>query len=90
MKTKFLILSVLLLMSLATVAFITVKYVHTVKSFNTFYELARETSIRIDSETADLEAKINSLQADIDLLQTELYSVTQERDQLAQQLSGIS
>lgn len=89
-KKHLLILCILLAFSLSTVAFITAKYVRAVKSFNTFYDLAVQTSVRIDSETALLEERISTLQNHIDTLQMELQTVTDERDQLVQQLSGLS
>lgn len=88
MKRKVTLLLVLLLVSLSTVAFLTVKYVHTVRLFNQFYETAKETASMIDSETAELQAEIISLQQNIDALNSQLDSVTAERDALALQVSA--
>ena len=88
MKRKIIILSVLLAVSLSTVAFLTVKYFHTVKSFNNFYETARMTADLIDSETAELQSQIEALESNINSLKKDLEDVTAERDELAQQLSG--
>ena len=90
LKRKLIILSILLTISLSTVAFITVKYIHTVRSFNMFYETARQTAELIDSETAGLQEEIESLEKNINSLKEDLESVTAERDELAQQLSGSS
>ena len=88
MKRKIIILSILLTISLSTVAFVTVKYIHTVRSFNNFYETARQTAELIDTETAGLQEQIEALEANINSLKSDLESVTAERDELAQQLSG--
>ncbi len=88
MKRKVTLLLVLLLVSLSTVGFLTVKYVHTVRLFNQFYETAKETAFMIDSETAELQAEIISLQQNIDALSSQLDSVTAERDALALQVSA--
>jgi peptidoglycan hydrolase CwlO-like protein len=87
-KRKIIILSILLTISLSTVAFVTVKYIHTVRSFNKFYETARQTAELIDSETADLQTQIEALEENINTLKEDLENVTAERDELAQQLSG--
>ncbi len=84
------ILSILLLTALFSMSFITVKYIHTVRSFNTFYAAARETALTIDSETEQLETQITALEEDIASLNSQLESVTAERDDLAQKLSGLS
>ena len=90
MKRKIIILSILLSISLSTVAFVTVKYIHTVRSFNHFYETARMTAELIDNETAGLQEQIEALEANINSLKSDLESITAERDELAQQLSGSS
>ena len=90
LKRKLIILSILLTISLSTVAFITVQYIHTVRSFTMFYETARQTAELIDSETAGLQEQIESLEKNINSLKEDLESVTAERDELAQQLSGSS
>ena len=89
MKRKVIFLTILLSISLMTVAFITVKYVHTVRSFNEFYYIARETAAVIDEETADLERQITSMEEEINTLQNELQSVAAERDELSRQLSEV-
>ena len=43
-RRKVAILVALLIISLSTVTFLTVKYVHTVRLFNSFYQSARETA----------------------------------------------
>ena len=88
MKRKIIILSILLTISLSTVAYVTVKYIHTVRSFNMFYETARQTAELIDTETAGLQSQIETLEENINSLKENLESVTAERDELAQQLSG--
>ena len=88
MKRKIIILSILLTISLSTVAYVTVKYIHTVRSFNIFYETARQTAELIDTETAGLQSQIEALEENINSLKENLESVTAERDELAQQLSG--
>lgn len=90
MKRKVAILVVLLIVSLSTVTFLTVKYVHTVRLFNGFYQSARETAERIDAETAQLQEEILLLQQDIDSLHEKLENVTTERDELASILSGAA
>ena len=90
MKRKVTILVVLLLISLSTVTFLTVKYVHTVRLFNQFYQSARETAERIDAETAELQEEISALQQNIDTLHETLENVTAERDELATRLSGAT
>ena len=55
-----------------------------------FYETARQTAELIDSETAGLQEQIESLEKNINSLKEDLESVTAERDELAQQLSGSS
>ena len=86
MKKKVFLLTILLFISLYTVAFLTVRYINTVRSFNKFYQLAQETAERIDSETAKLESEIVFLQDSLNSLSTELQTVTAERDELASQL----
>ncbi len=86
MKKKVFLLTILLFISLYTVAFLTVRYINTVRSFNKFYQLAQETAERIDSETAKLESEIVVLQDSLNSLSTELQTVTAERDELASQL----
>ena len=86
MKKKVFLLTILLFISLYTVAFLTVRYINTVRSFNKFYQLAQETAERIDSETAKLESEIIVLQDSLNSLSTELQTVTAERDELASQL----
>ena len=86
MKKKLFLLTILLFISLYTVAFLTVRYINTVRSFNKFYQLAQETAERIDSETAKLESEIVVLQDSLISLSTELQTVTAERDELASQL----
>ena len=88
MKRKIIILSILLTISLSTVAYVTVKYIHTVRSFNMFYETARQTAELIDTETAGLQSQIEALEENINSLKENLESVTAERDELAHQLSG--
>lgn len=88
MKRKVTILVSLLIVSLCTVTFLTVKYVHTVRLFNQFYLSAKETAARIDAETAELQKEINALQQNIDILHEQLQSVTAERDALAETLPG--
>lgn len=90
MKRKIIILSILLTISLSTVAYVTLKYIHTVRSFNLFYETARQTAELIDSETAELQTQIEALEKNISSLKEDLESVTAERDELAQQLSGTN
>ena len=90
MKRKIIILSILLAISLSTVTFITVKYIHTVRSFNEFYETARMTAELIDTETAGLQQQIEALESNISSLKKDLEDVTAQRDELAQQLSGTS
>ena len=90
MKRKIIILSILLTVSLSTVAYVTVKYIHTVRSFNIFYETARQTAELIDTETAGLQAQIEALEENINSLKSDLENVTAERDELVQQLSGAS
>ena len=90
MKRKIIILSILLTVSLSTVAYVTVKYIHTVRSFNIFYETARQTAELIDTETAGLQEQIEALEENINSLKSDLENVTAERDELVQQLSGSS
>ena len=90
MKRKVTILVALLLISLCTVTFLTVKSVHTVRLFNQFYQSARETAARIDAETAELQEEISALQQNIDTLHEQLENVTSERDELATKLSGAA
>ena len=65
-RRKVAILVALLIISLSTVTFLTVKYVHTVRLFNSFYQSARETAEKIDAETAVLQEEITVLQQNID------------------------
>jgi prefoldin subunit 5 len=48
------------------------------------------TAELIDNETAGLQEQIEALEANINSLKSDLESVTAERDELAQQLSGSS
>ena len=82
-RRKVAILVALLIISLSTVTFLTVKYVHTVRLFNSFYQSARETAERIDAETA-------VLQQNIDYLNEQLESVTAERNVLAEKLANTA
>ena len=87
-RRKVAILVALLIISLSTVTFLTVKYVHTVRLFNSFYQSARETAERIDAETAVLQEEITVLQQNIDYLNEQLESVTAERNVLAEKLAN--
>ncbi len=89
-RKKVAILAVLLIISLSTVTFLTVKYVHTVRLFNQFYQSAKETAAVIDAETAELQEEITVLQQNIDILNDQLESVRAERDELAEKLSDAS
>ena len=89
-RRKVAILVALLIISLSTVTFLTVKYVHTVRLFNSFYQSARETAERIDAETAVLQEEITVLQQNIDYLNEQLESVTAERDVLAEKLANTA
>ena len=82
-----LLLSILLVVTLSTVALLTVKYIHTVRAFNAFYQLAQETAQKIESETERLESEILLLQDSLYTLNTELQTVTAERNELASQLN---
>ena len=86
LKNKTWLLSVLLVITLSTVAFLTVKYIRTVRAFNAFYQLAQETAQKIDSETERLESEIILLEDRLYTLNTELQTVTAERNELASQL----
>ena len=87
-RRKVAILVALLIISLSTVTFLTVKYVHTVRLFNSFYQSARETAEKIDAETAVLQEEITVLQQNIDYLNEQLESVTAERNVLAEKLAN--
>lgn len=89
-RRKVAILVALLIISLSTVTFLTVKYVHTVRLFNSFYQSARETAERIDAETAVLQEEITVLQQNIDYLNEQLESVTAERNVLAEKLANAA
>ncbi len=89
-RKKVAILVALLIISLSTVTFLTVKYVHTVRLFNSFYQSARETAERIDAETAVLQEEITVLQQNIDYLNEQLESVTAERNVLAEKLANTA
>ena len=89
-RRKVAILVALLIISLSTVTFLTVKYVHTVRLFNSFYQSARETAKRIDAETAVLQEEITVLQQNIDYLNEQLESVTAERNVLAEKLANTA
>ena len=89
-RRKVAILVALLIISLSTVTFLTVKYVHTVRLFNSFYQSARETAERIDAETAVLQEEIIVLQQNIDYLNEQLESVTAERNVLAEKLANTA
>ena len=89
-RRKVAILVALLIISLSTVTFLTVKYVHTVRLFNNFYQSARETAERIDAETAVLQEEITVLQQNIDYLNEQLESVTAERNVLAEKLANTA
>ncbi|MBQ1402563.1 MAG: hypothetical protein IIT86_04060 [Oscillospiraceae bacterium] len=89
-RRKVAILVALLIISLSTVTFLTVKYVHTVRLFNSFYQSARETAERIDAETAVLQEEITVLQQNIDYLNEQLESVTAERNVLAEKLANTA
>jgi Skp family chaperone for outer membrane proteins len=89
-RRKVAILVALLIISLSTVTFLTVKYVHTVRLFNSFYQSARETAEKIDAETAVLQEEITVLQQNIDYLNEQLESVTAERNVLAEKLANTA
>ena len=89
-RRKVAILVALLIISLSTVTFLTVKYVHTVRLLNSFYQSARETAERIDAETAVLQEEITVLQQNIDYLNEQLESVTAERNVLAEKLANTA
>ena len=89
-RRKVAILVALLIISLSTVTFLTVKYVHTVRLFNSFYQSARETAERIDAETAVLQEEITVLQQNINYLNEQLESVTAERNVLAEKLANTA
>lgn len=89
-RRKVAILVALLIISLSTVTFLTVKYVHTVRLFNSFYQSARDTAERIDAETAVLQEEITVLQQNIDYLNEQLESVTAERNVLAEKLANTA
>ena len=89
-RRKVAILVALLIISLSTGTFLTVKYVHTVRLFNSFYQSARETAERIDAETAVLQEEITVLQQNIDYLNEQLESVTAERNVLAEKLANTA
>ena len=89
-RRKVAILVALLIISLSTVTFLTVKYVHTVRLFNSFYQSARETAERIDAETAVLQEGMTVLQQNIDYLNEQLESVTAERNVLAEKLANTA